>query len=463
MKKKLAIILLVLAIIFSVESKNTSEAHINVGFNLFFNALSPYGNWVSVPRYGNVWYPTAVGPHWRPYTDGRWVLSDYGWTWVSYEPWGWAPYHYGRWVFLDYYGWGWIPGTVWAPAWVTWYTNPGYIGWAPLAPDYYFSLEIGIGFNNYHKYSNYNYYVPPTHCVFVPSHGFLHHNVNSVVVPQSHNVKIFQEATHINNVKIVNNNVVNRGPDVGFVERVSRTKVEKINLVDKDIDTDRIVTTRANVNKLDGKNYYVFRPDVVRKDKGMAQPNGEAPKKTLQIENTEDRFSGDNNLRNLPNRNYPKVKKESLKNSLRIGNDNDHSYSNNKTGINNDERYQKQENIKDAPDKRYNMYSENKKRNSLKRTYNTQTENQEEDEPNYSNIKKANNNDKGFPYQNNADKSKQKDYPINSNKRWISPQEDNTNQSQNLDRQPSRSYAEKKNQGRKSPKESRKSKHNELD
>ncbi|MGH7801015.1 MAG: DUF6600 domain-containing protein [Thermodesulfobacteriota bacterium] len=457
MRRKLAIIFLVLGIIFSVENNNTTQANVAVGFNLFFGSLSPYGNWVSVPTYGNVWYPTAVGPHWRPYTDGRWVWSDYGWTWASYEPWGWAPYHFGRWVFLEYYGWVWIPGTVWAPSWVTWYTSPGYIGWAPLAPDNDFFLQIGIGFNSY------DYYIPPSHCVFVPSHEFLHHSVNSVVIPQSHNVKIFKEATHINNVRIVNNNVVNRGPDVGFVERVSRTKVEKVNLVEKDIDTDRIVKTRANVNKLDEKNYYIFKPDVVRKDKGTVLPNGEAPKKALQIENTDNRFPSDNKLQYLPNRNYAKVKKESLKNSLRIRDDNDHSYSNNKIGINNDEKYQKKENIKDAPDKRYNMHSENKKRNSLERTYNTHTEHQEEDEPNYSNVKRANNNDKGFSYQNNANKSKQNDYPINLNKRWILSQEDNTNQFQNLGRQPNRSYGEKKNQGRKSPKESRKSEHNELD
>ena len=463
MKKKWAATFLILAIILSVENNNTAQANVAVGFNLFFNTLSPYGNWVSVPRYGNVWYPTGVGPHWRPYTDGRWVWSDYGWTWVSYEPWGWAPYHYGRWIFLDYYGWVWIPGNIWAPAWVTWYTSPGYIGWAPLPPDDNFFLGINIGFTNYNYYNNYNYYTPPSHCVFVPSHKFLHHHVHSAVVPQSHNVKIFKEATHINNARIVNNNVVNRGPDVGFVERVSRTKVEKVNLVEKDIDTDRIVKTGVNVNKLDGDNYNIFRPDLVKKNKGAALPNAEAPKKALQIENTHNRFSSYNKLQNLPNRNYPKVKKESLKNSLTIRDDNDHSYSNNKVKIKNEERYQKQENIKDAPDQQYNAHSENKKRNSLKRTHSAYTENRKGYEPNYLHVKRANNNSKRFPYQNNADKPKQKDYPINSNKRWITSQKESTNQSQNLDSQLNGRNREQKDKERKSPKESRKSKHNELD
>src|ERR1035438_2108408 len=49
------------------------------------------------------------------------------WTWVSHEPWGWTPYHYGRW-FLYGKSWMWWPGPVdgegnyrpeWAPAYVS--------------------------------------------------------------------------------------------------------------------------------------------------------------------------------------------------------------------------------------------------------------------------------------------------------------------------------------------------------
>ena len=36
-----------------------------------------------------------------------WV-APYGWTWVGDEPWGWAPYHYGRWVYYNN-GWCWAP------------------------------------------------------------------------------------------------------------------------------------------------------------------------------------------------------------------------------------------------------------------------------------------------------------------------------------------------------------------
>jgi len=88
----------------------------------------------------------------KPYTDGRSEWSEQGWIWISYEPWGWATYHYGRWVYDDYQGWIWIPGTTWAPTWVSWQQSPEYIGWSPLPPDRGFFIEIGIYFNVYKPY-----------------------------------------------------------------------------------------------------------------------------------------------------------------------------------------------------------------------------------------------------------------------------------------------------------------------
>jgi hypothetical protein len=56
----------------------------------------------------------------------------FGWTWVPYEPWGWAVSHYGRWGFTNALGWYWIPGATWAPAWVSWAVGGDYVGWCPL-------------------------------------------------------------------------------------------------------------------------------------------------------------------------------------------------------------------------------------------------------------------------------------------------------------------------------------------
>ena len=103
-----------------------------VSYEVFYDELSPYGSWVDYPEYGYVWIPRVTGDF-HPYaTQGHWVMTNYGWTWVSDEPWGWAPYHFGRWSWYSGYGWLWIPGRVFSGAWVSWYYSPSYVGWCPL-------------------------------------------------------------------------------------------------------------------------------------------------------------------------------------------------------------------------------------------------------------------------------------------------------------------------------------------
>lgn len=106
--------------------------------------LDEYGSWRNTPDYGEVWAP-SVAPGWAPYTSGHWIWQDpFGWTWVDYEPWGFAPFHYGRWVYAGG-GWGWSPGPIYArpyyaPALVAWFGGGfgvgfgfgGGFGWCPL-------------------------------------------------------------------------------------------------------------------------------------------------------------------------------------------------------------------------------------------------------------------------------------------------------------------------------------------
>jgi hypothetical protein len=102
----------------------------------FVEPLSPYGRWVNYPGQGLVFVPAVavVGPRFRPYTHGHWEYTDWGWTWVDHHPFGWATGHYGRWFYDAGLGWVWVPGTTWAPAWVTWRTGGGYVGWAAMPP-----------------------------------------------------------------------------------------------------------------------------------------------------------------------------------------------------------------------------------------------------------------------------------------------------------------------------------------
>lgn len=112
---------------FADESRDTS---------IFYDQLAPYGTWMDNPRYGQVWQPGNLPEGWRPYSDGRWVYTDEGMTWVSDQDWGWITFHYGRWFDDPVSGWLWVPGTVWSPGWVAWREGPGMVGWAALPPDY---------------------------------------------------------------------------------------------------------------------------------------------------------------------------------------------------------------------------------------------------------------------------------------------------------------------------------------
>ena len=99
MKTRIKMICLLFMFMFvtSVTPKHASAQGVSIGFQVFYDELSPYGTWVISRDYGYVWVPD-VAPGFTPYsTNGYWMLTEEGWTWVSDYPWGWAPFHYGRW------------------------------------------------------------------------------------------------------------------------------------------------------------------------------------------------------------------------------------------------------------------------------------------------------------------------------------------------------------------------------
>ena len=186
----------------------------SVSFETFRDNLSPYGDWVTLGAYGTVWRP-RVAAGWRPYYYGHWTWTDEGWLWVSDEPWGWGPYHYGRWGWDASYGWFWVPGYQWAPAWVTWRYSADVVGWAPLGPGWSLYATTYPAFYNWwtfvpcgsfvgtpvygvayssRYYSNYfqrTYPAPPRASVMGahapawggPSHGFLERQTGRAIPP----------------------------------------------------------------------------------------------------------------------------------------------------------------------------------------------------------------------------------------------------------------------------------------
>jgi hypothetical protein len=93
-----------------------------------------YGEWVWADLVGYVWRPYLNRmdyPGWRPYYVGSWTTVGGQLFWVPDEPWGWVPYHLGIWQWDKKLGWVWLPGSLFAPAWVDWEFYFGYFGWRP--------------------------------------------------------------------------------------------------------------------------------------------------------------------------------------------------------------------------------------------------------------------------------------------------------------------------------------------
>ena len=242
------------------------SARADVSVNFFYDNLNG-GNWYQVADYGYVWQPDAAsGADWRPYTDGYWAYTDVGWTWVSYEDFGWATYHYGRWVRLEDYGWCWVPGYEWGPAWVSWRTGGNYIGWAPLPPEGrgevvyesrpitgHVDVEFGIG-PAYYNFIDVRFIGEP-----VLRGHFYDYNQNVVYINNTVNVT---------NITYNNSVVYNYGPDYALLSRYSTRPIQRLTLERTSIDPLQAVKA-GNVTKVQGDKLVLAAP--LKLQKGNAQ------------------------------------------------------------------------------------------------------------------------------------------------------------------------------------------------
>ena len=73
--------------------------------------LNYYGNFMTVPGFGDVWQPYFIGAGWNPFQAGGFAYyPGAGYLWVSGYPWGWMPFNYGAWAMAPGFGWVWQPG-----------------------------------------------------------------------------------------------------------------------------------------------------------------------------------------------------------------------------------------------------------------------------------------------------------------------------------------------------------------
>lgn len=233
--------------------------------SLFYDNLNG-GNWYEVADYGYVWQPdVATDQSWRPYTDGYWAYTDQGWTWVSYEDFGWATYHYGRWARLTDYGWVWVPGTEWAPAWVSWRTGGDYVGWAPLPPTGggevvyegrpitgHVDVEFGIG-PAYYNFIDMRYIGEPV--------------LRDRIFPYERNVTVINNTVNVTNITYNNSTVYNYGPDYATVSRYSVRPIQRLKLERQNVDPLQAVRS-GNVTKVQGNTLLVAAPQKLQKASG---------------------------------------------------------------------------------------------------------------------------------------------------------------------------------------------------
>jgi len=206
---------------YNQQSYQQPNVQVSLSFNDFHHQLSPYGTWVNLAPYGQVW--VANVPNFQPYsTNGYWTYTNYGWTWVSNYSWGWAPFHYGRWGYNNRYGWYWVPGYVWGPAWVAWSSGSNMYGWAPLMPGMNFNVRLTMDL------------FPSSYWTFMPGRYMGMNNIGTYYVNRSQNVTIIKNTTIINNYGTESSNYrrYSMGPSASDVQSQTGRSVQQMRVTE---------------------------------------------------------------------------------------------------------------------------------------------------------------------------------------------------------------------------------------
>jgi Family of unknown function (DUF6600) len=271
--KKIVLALTMLALVLPA----LPQARADISIDFFYNNLSG-GNWIEVGDYGYGWQPDVAtsDPNWRPYADGYWAYTDVGWTWISYEDFGWATYHYGRWANLSDYGWVWFPGSdlEWGPAWVSWRTGGDYVGWAPLPPrgpgiayaggaiSGRVDIELDIG---------------PAYYNFIDARFIGEPVLRDRIFPYSQNVTYIDNTVNVTNITVQNNVVYNYGPDYNTLSSYSSRPIQRLK-IERQQSADLSVAARTGaLTKVQGDKLMVGAPQKFSKAAaGVAPPKVKA-------------------------------------------------------------------------------------------------------------------------------------------------------------------------------------------
>jgi len=252
--KKLIILSVIL--IGGLIGASDTNAHHRVS-NYFYTGLQPHGSWIEIDQGVVVWRPTIMRRDWSPYREGRWIWTTDGWYWHSYEPFGYITYHYGRWYYDDYYGWLWVPGYEYAPAWVEWRYGDDYIGWAPLHP--YTTIYITIGVVYPHSYYN-----PYYHWNFVTYNHFYDPYVYNHCVGPRYKYRVHSRTRYRTNYVRHNGRLRNNGVDIDVVRNRSGQRIRERDLVR--VSDDRTMNRNDRIENDKVRTVFKSRDELKRNE-----------------------------------------------------------------------------------------------------------------------------------------------------------------------------------------------------
>jgi hypothetical protein len=216
------------------------------------------------------------------------MAGDY--VWVSYEPWGWMPYHYGRWAFVVSLGWCWVPpvhGAIyWGPGFVGWVYTPTYVAWVPLAPG---EMYYGHGYYGPHSVNITNINVTN---IYVNNTAYKNIHVHNAVTAVHHDTfvngkhKYVEAKENLFLSKEAHSGRPNTTPDKNMAKPVVReiAEIKKPPQTVRQIQVKELKEKRPLVKE---KEASVFRPGAPPKEmvlKRVERKEVEQPKEIKQPE-----------------------------------------------------------------------------------------------------------------------------------------------------------------------------------
>ncbi len=259
-------ILLALAILaLALPAFQRAEGGVDVSVNFFYDNLTDGGSWMEVGDYGYCWQPSVAvtNRNWRPYSDGYWAYTDAGWTWVSYEDFGWATYHYGRWMRLRGRGWAWVPGREWGPAWVSWRTGGDYVGWAPLPPRR--AGDINVDFSPITARVDIDFDIGPANYNFIDVRYIGEPVLRERIFAPEQNLTYVTQTVNVTNITYSNSTVYNYGPDYNTLSRYSTRPIQRLSL-QRETNVDPATAVRSkSLMKVEGDKLIIAAPQKIEK------------------------------------------------------------------------------------------------------------------------------------------------------------------------------------------------------